>query len=319
MTTDLMIEAHDLTRRFDTVTAVDRLELVVRAGEIFGLVGPDGAGKTTTMRLLVGALSPDAGSITIDGQDMVRAPQRARRRLGYVAQRFSLYGDLTVAENLAFTADLFGVTRRAAAERATSLLELTDLTGARDRQAQFLSGGMKQKLALACALIHDPALLLLDEPTNGVDPIARREFWHLLTGLLARGVTILVSTAYLDEAELCGRVGFMTGGRMLVTGTPAELRGLVREVCLELHAQPRVVALRVARALPGVVEVRVLGDRLQVVFPPETPPEQARAALMAGLTAAGVSVTGVRQAVPSLEDAVIQLTRQAIAAGEMAS
>jgi drug efflux transport system ATP-binding protein len=309
MSDDLMIDARGLTRRFGPVTAVDGLDLAIRRGEIFGLVGPDGAGKTTTMRLLIGALAPDAGSVTIDGQDMIRTPERARRRVGYVAQRFSLYGDLTVAENLTFTADLFGVQRSVAAERARSLLALTDLTGARDRQAQFLSGGMKQKLALAGALIHEPALLLLDEPTNGVDPIARREFWRLLTGLLARDVTILISTAYLDEAELCGRVGFMTGGRLLVTGTPAELRGLVREVGLELRARPREAALRAARALPGVVDVRVLGDRLQVVFSAETPPEVAAAALADGLADAGVAVEGMRRAAPSLEDAVIQLMR----------
>ena len=212
---DLMIETRGLTRRFGAVTAVAGLDLAVRRGELFGLVGPNGAGKTTAMRLLVGALAADAGQARIDGLALPAGLEQVRRRLGYVAQRFSLYGDLTVAENLALSASLFGVAAAAAAERAARLLALTDLTAARDRLADRLSGGMKQKLALACALVHEPRLLLLDEPTNGVDPVARREFWRLLTGLRAEGVTILVSTAYLDEAELCGRVGFMRAGRLL--------------------------------------------------------------------------------------------------------
>jgi ABC-2 type transport system ATP-binding protein len=310
MTADLMIEAHDLTRRFGAVTAVDRLELSVRRGEIFGLVGPDGAGKTTTMRLLVGALAPTAGRVLVAGQDLSRALETVRRRIGYVAQRFALYGDLTVAENLALTADLFGVPRAVARERAERLLALTDLTQARDRLADRLSGGMKQKLALASALIHEPDLLLLDEPTNGVDPVARREFWRLLIGLLARGVTICVSTAYLDEAELCGRVGFMSGGRLLMTGPPAELRGLVRDTWLELNARPRQAAVAAASAVPGVREVRAMGDRLRVAFGCETPLPAATAALRERLAAAGVTATDPRPVPATLEDAVIQLMRQ---------
>ena len=316
MADDVMIETEGLTRRFGAVTAVDRLDLRVPRGESFGLVGPDGAGKTTTMRLLVGALAPDAGRIRVAGQDLGRALERVRRQIGYVAQRFSHYGDLTVAENLAFTADLFGVPRAAARERAARLLALTDMTHARDRRAELLSGGMKQKLALTCALIHEPALLLLDEPTNGVDPVARREFWKLLTGLLAHGVTILVSTAYLDEAELCGRVGFMSGGRLLVTGTPAELRGLVRDAWVELRAWPRPAAVAAAQTVPGVREVRAVGDRLRVAFSPEMAPAAATAALTERLGAAGVTVEGARPAPPTLEEAVIQLTQAAAPAGE---
>jgi ABC-2 type transport system ATP-binding protein len=305
-----MIETHGLTRRFGPVTAVDRLDLRVSRAEIFGLVGPDGAGKTTTMRLLVGALAPDAGHARVAGHDLGQATEAIRRQIGYVAQRFALYGDLTVAENLAFTAELFGVPRAVARQRADSLLVLTDLTQARDRLADQLSGGMRQKLALACALIHEPALLLLDEPTNGVDPVARREFWRLLTGLLARGVTIVVSTAYLDEAELCGRIGFMSAGRLLRTGTPAELRALVRDTWLELHARPRAAALAALRRLPAVRQVRAAGERLRVAVAPEAEQAGIVTTLTEHLTAAGVTIADLRPTPATLEDAVIQLMRE---------
>jgi ABC-2 type transport system ATP-binding protein len=307
MADEPVIAVAGLTRRFGAVTAVAGLDLTVRRGEVFGLVGPDGAGKTTTLRLLTGVLRPDAGTIRIAGHPLPAALDEVRPRLGYVAQRFALYGDLTVAENLALTASLFGVPRQVAAERAARLLALTDLTAARHRLAQFLSGGMKQKLALACALVHAPEILVLDEPTNGVDPVARREFWRLLTGLRRQGVTVVVSTAYLDEAELCARIGFMTGGRLLVTGTPAELRALAREVLIEVTARPRAAALQAARAVAGVVDVRAMGSRLQVAFPAGTAPPAASAALAAALAAAGVTVETLRPVAPALEDAVIRL------------
>jgi ABC-2 type transport system ATP-binding protein len=312
MTDETMIEIEGLTRRFATTTAVDGLNLQVRRGELFGLVGPDGAGKTTTLRLLTGVLRADSGTIRVGGLPIPAALDQVRRRLGYVAQRFSLYGDLTVAENLSLTASLFGVPRAIAAERAGRLLHLTGLTAARDRQAQFLSGGMKQKLALAAALIHEPDLLVLDEPTNGVDPVARREFWRLLTGLRGGGVTVIVSTAYLDEAELCGRIGFMAGGRLLAIGAPAELRALADEALIEVTARPRGAALTAARAVAGVTDVRAMGSRLQVAFPANTPLPAASAALTAALTTAGVTFEDVRPATPTLEDAVIRLTRRGL-------
>jgi ABC-2 type transport system ATP-binding protein len=197
-----------------------------------------------------------------------------------------------------------------ATERADRLLRLTDLTGARDRQAQFLSGGMKQKLALACALIHEPALLLLDEPTNGVDPIARREFWRLLTELLLTGVTIVISTSYLDEAEWCNQVGCLADGRLLITGAPTDLRALVRDTRLEVRGSARA-ASQIARRLPGVVDVTVVGDRLQVVFAPHVGPAEGSATLTTGLATAGLIVTAPRAIAPTLEAAVIMLTRAA--------
>ncbi|MCC6629235.1 MAG: ABC transporter ATP-binding protein [Chloroflexi bacterium] len=312
---DAVVEVAGLTRRFGAVTAVDGLDLTVARGELFGLVGPDGAGKTTALRLLIGVLTPDEGTIRIAGQLVPAQLDAVRARLGYVPQRFSLYGDLTVMENLTLTASLYGVPAATARSRATDLLRLVDLTGARDRLAQQLSGGMRQKLALACALVHAPDLLVLDEPTNGVDPIARREFWRLLTGLRADGATVLVSTAYLDEAELCGRVGVLVDGRLLATATPAALRAAVDTPLVEVTVRPRQLAQALAQSLPSVVDARLLGSRLQVAFAPGTAVTLAMATLAGALVTGGVTTEALRPVAPTLEDAVIWL----MAARETAS
>ena len=234
-----LVEATGIRRAFGPVTAVDGVDLVVRAGEAYGLVGPDGAGKTTTLRLLVGALRPDAGSVAIAGADLASRPDDARSSIGYLAQRFSLYGDLTVLENLRFFAQVRGIGETRFAARARDLLGFVDLDGFEDRRADQLSGGMKQKLGLACALVHEPVVLLLDEPTGGVDPVTRQEFWKLLARLLADGRAIVVSTPYMDEAARCTRVGFMHGGRILVEGSPRELTAPMEGRVLELAATPR--------------------------------------------------------------------------------
>jgi ABC-2 type transport system ATP-binding protein len=219
-----IIETRDLTRRFGEVTALDHLNLEIAAGEIFGLVGPDGAGKTTTLRILCGLMDPTSGTATVAGHDVVRAPQAVKDAIGYMAQRFGLYTDLSVDENMAFYADLFGIGRREREAMLPRLLQMTRMAPFRDRLAGRLSGGMKQKLALMCTLLHRPQILFLDEPTNGVDPVSRRDFWTILYQLLKDGITIVMTTAYLDEAERCNRVGFLHRGRLIRCDAPDALK-----------------------------------------------------------------------------------------------
>jgi ABC-2 type transport system ATP-binding protein len=219
-----IIETHGLTRSFGALTAVDRLDLSVAPGEIFGLVGPDGAGKTTTLRMLCGLMDPTAGSARVAGHDVVRESQAVKDQIGYMAQRFGLYLDLTVEENMAFYADLFGIVGAERKDLAARLLQMTRMEPFRDRQGGKLSGGMKQKLALMCTLLHRPRILFLDEPTNGVDPVSRRDFWTILYQLLKDGITIFMATAYLDEAERCNRVGLMHKGRLIRCDTPERLK-----------------------------------------------------------------------------------------------
>ena len=219
-----IIETRDLTRRFEALTAVDHLTISVAEGEIFGLVGPDGAGKTTTLRMLCGLIDPTEGSATVAGHDVARDPQAVKDQIGYMAQRFGLYGDLTVQENMDFYADLFGITGRVRAELSAQLLRMTRMEPFRSRQASRLSGGMKQKLALMCTLLHRPRILFLDEPTNGVDPVSRRDFWAILYQLLHDGITVVMTTAYLDEAERCNRVGLMHKGKLIRCAAPETMK-----------------------------------------------------------------------------------------------
>jgi ABC-2 type transport system ATP-binding protein len=219
-----IIETHDLTRRFGNLTAVDHLNLTVAAGEIFGLVGPDGAGKTTTLRMLCGLVNPSEGSAIVAGHNVTREPQAVKDRIGYMAQKFGLYLDLSVQENMDFYADLFGIVGLERAELTARLLRMTRMEPFRERQAGKLSGGMKQKLALMCTLLHRPQILFLDEPTNGVDPVSRRDFWAILYQLLKDGITILMTTAYLDEAERCNRVGLMHRGKLIRCDAPETLK-----------------------------------------------------------------------------------------------
>jgi ABC-2 type transport system ATP-binding protein len=218
-----IIETRDLTRRFGSLTAVDHLNLTIGAGEIFGLVGPDGAGKTTTLRMLCGLVDPSEGSAHVAGYDVVREPQSVKDRIGYMAQRFGLYQDLSVRENMDFYADLFGILGDERARLTRDLLKMTRMEPFSERQAGRLSGGMKQKLALMCTLLHRPQILFLDEPTNGVDPVSRRDFWTILYELLKDGITILMTTAYLDEAERSNRVGLMHKGKLIRCDAPEAL------------------------------------------------------------------------------------------------
>jgi ABC-2 type transport system ATP-binding protein len=295
----IVIAARGLVRRFGETVAVDRLSFEVRAGEIFGLVGPDGAGKTTTLRMLAGVLPPDEGTAEVAGTDVVRDPEGVKRHISYMPQRFGLYEDLTVAENIRFYADLYGVARREREERAARLLEASAMTEFRGRLAGKLSGGMKQKLALACALVHRPQVVLLDEPTTGVDPVSRRDFWRILYSLVAEGVAILTSTAYLDEAERCHRVALLDRGRLLFSDTPENLKQrLSGAVVSILSPEPR----RVEQALEAAAGVRtcvLVGDGAHLVVD-----DAARRIpeLRAALAAAGIPFDELRRVEPSIED-----------------
>lgn len=298
----LAIHTQALTKRFGTVAAVDRLDLDVRVGEILGLVGPDGAGKTTTLRMLAGVIAPTAGSATVLGFDVVGEGDRARRQVGYVAQRFSLYGDLTVEENIRFFAQVYGLRPSEWATWADEILAFSGLAEFQKRLADDLSGGMRQKLALSCALIHRPHVLLLDEPTAGVDPVSRRDLWRILYRLQADGYTVLLSTAYLDEAERCHRVGFLGQGRLLGVGTPDTLRAQLPHTLVEITlALPTPDSLRRARDLARLASVtrgaQLFGDRLHVLVDSPADVED-----VARQVASEVAIRQVAATPPTLED-----------------
>lgn len=300
-----VIETHNLTRRFGDVQAVDGLTLSVPAGELFGLIGPDGAGKTTTMRMLTAIMDPTAGTARILGRDSVREAEAIKNDIGYMSQRFGLYSDLTVAENIDFYADIYGI-RTGRAERIERLLAFSNLTPFRKRLAGKLSGGMKQKLGLACALIHTPKVLFLDEPTNGVDPVSRRDFWRILNQLLAEGVTIFVTTAYLDEADRCHRVGLMHKGKLLACDTPAGIKSLTKDTILEIATgQARRVAGILRETLPGL-SVGLFGDKVHLVT---AEPERDGAAAEAALRREGVELLGMRSVEPTLEDVFVSVMK----------
>jgi len=299
-----MIVARGLRKSWGAAAAVDGLDLEVARGEIFGLVGPDGAGKTTAIRLLCGILDADAGEAAVAGFDLRRETEEVKRRIGYMSQRFSLYGDLTVAENLRFFAELFHVPRDGRRAREAELLEFSRLAPYRERLAQNLSGGMKQKLALACTLIHTPEVLFLDEPTTGVDPVSRRDFWKILYDLLRGGVTILVSTPYLDEAERCGRVALMDRGRVRLCDTPAALRGRMQGRLVELTATPQRRARELLALLPGVSGIQVFGDRLHLWL---RDGGADAAAICEHLGGHGIEACGIRAIAPGLEDVFVSL------------
>lgn len=304
MDVDILLETEELVKTFGSFRALDGLNLQVRAGEMVGLVGPDGAGKTTTMRLLCGVLQPTSGRMRVAGYELPGQIEMARQHIGYLAQRFSLYGDLTVAENLEFFGEVFDMPEDVRRARSQELLRFAGLSNFADRPAQALSGGMKQKLGLATALVHSPKVLLLDEPTGGVDPVARQEFWHLLVGLMRTGSAVLVSTPYMDEAMRFNRVVFMNKGRALENGTPRALIGRLQGRILELAGEPQVLAARISIADPGVEDVRTFGDRLHLRLRegvwelPNLPTE---------LAAAGVEMVHVKPVVPTLEDVFIGL------------
>ena len=298
---DAAVVFDDVSKRYGATTAVAGLSLTVRRGTMFGLIGPDGAGKTTTIRLACGLLHPDGGRLRVLGLDPVRDHRRLTGSVGYFSQRFSLYGDLTVDENIAFFAEIHGLHDYRA--RRDRLLEMTQLAPFRDRRADRLSGGMKQKLALACTLVHEPELILLDEPTTGVDPVSRREFWMLLSEFLAHGITIVMATPYLDEADRCHEVALLHDGRLLALDRPERLRaalpGEVIEVIVRNHRSVAAALERVA----GVHDVQMFGERAHVRL--AEPDAQAPDRIHEALTAAGLEPVSVRPVPASLEDVFI--------------
>jgi len=302
-----IIDTDNLTKRFRQTVAVDGLSLRVQRGEIFGLVGPDGAGKTTAIRMLCAVMDPTSGRARVAGLDTVADAERIKRRIGYMAQKFNLYGDLSAEENLDFFADIFQVPARARRERKERLLQFARLAEFRRRRAAHLSGGMQKKLALACTLIHQPEIIFLDEPTTGVDPVSRREFWDILTELHLQGITIFVSTPYMDEAERCSRVGLIYQGRIVVCDTPEQIKSLVAGELLEIRTSDLRRAETVVQSLDGVLEVQTYGDLIHAFVDSA----QAReAAIKASLAGAGIDVAGVRLIRPRMEEAFISLVKR---------
>jgi ABC-2 type transport system ATP-binding protein len=309
---ELIIKTENLTKHFGRVVAVDNLQLEIKRGEIFGLVGPDGAGKTTTLRMLAAIMDPTSGNARVAGFDLRQQGEEIKAHIGYMAQQFALYGDLSVLENISFFADVFGVRGQMRRERIERLLNFARLTEFTNRPAGRLSGGMKKKLGLACALIHAPDILYLDEPTTGVDPVSRREFWDILAGLHVDRTTILVNTPYMDEAERCSRVGLMYEGRLIEQGTPAQIKALIPGKLIEFKpasSQFHGVGLlrranRILSQQPGVLEVQTYGDLMHVFVDNIA---QRRPQLKTALAAEQITVTDFRETAPRMEEAFISL------------
>jgi len=301
-----VVSLGELTRSFGPVTAVDRLSFDVRRGELFGIVGPDGAGKTTTLRMLAGVLAPTSGRAHVLGVDVADDPEGVKPSIAYMAQQFGLYQDLTVRENIDFYADLYRVPRSERPGRRERLYAFSNLGPFEDRLAGNLSGGMKQKLSLCCALIHHPEVLLLDEPTFGVDPISRRDLWLILHEMVAEGVTILVSTSYLDEAERCDRVVLLHDGGVLALDTPEELMKLLPGQVVSIAAERPRVARDVVRGIPGVLGVALFGDLVHALL---SDAPQLRLRVEEELEGNEVGLLGMDEVEASLEDVFLHLVR----------
>ncbi len=324
MANPILIQAVDLHKNFLATRAVDGVSLSIRAGEIYGLVGSDGAGKTTTMRLICGALRPDSGRVVVCGFDLDQNVEAARSQLGYLSQRFSLYEELTVLENIRFFSEVRGLRPNEWLPRCMEILEFVGLAGFKDRRAGALSGGMKQKLGLASALVTRPRVLLLDEPTTGVDPVTRQDFWQLVIKLVSQTpgspsngkgegenlVAILLSTPYMDEAARCNRVGFMRQGQIIAEGTPSELRSRLEDRILELRGRPLHLLRQVAQQDADIEDVRAFGDRLHL----RVKGKKSRSTLdrlTREIKQAGGQLEGLRPVPPVLEDVFIALSEQA--------
>ncbi|MEN6530773.1 MAG: ABC transporter ATP-binding protein [Anaerolineaceae bacterium] len=308
----IAIETLQLIKRYpgqkkEDRPAIDTIDLTVESGQLYGLVGPDGAGKTTILRILSTVIKPTSGSAHLAGFDVIKQSEDVRALLGYMPQAFSLYPDLTVKENLKFFADINGVPAREQKQRIDELLEFARLTEFSTRRSENLSGGMRKKLALACALIHEPKMLLLDEPTTGVDPVSRRELWHLLAKVIQQGVTVLVSTPYMDEAERCSTVSIINQGRMLITGAPIELENQMPFQIVEVKARPRHALRAVADQTEGVLSWRAVGDRLRLSV---DNPNAVMPRIDDELKKAGAQISILREARILMEDVFIYLVEK---------
>src|SRR4030043_1574126 len=301
------IQTKDLTKRFGSLTAVKNLNLKVKTGGIFGRGGPDASGKTTTIRMLCGILPPDRGEARVAGCDIRKEAESLKEKVGYLPQRFGLYGDLTVLENIHFYADLYQVSKKSRIERIERLLQFANLKPFGKRKAQDLSGGMKQKLGLICALIHTPQILFLDEPTTGVDPLSRRDFWIILYDLLKEGVTILFSTSYLDEAERCSRIGMIYQGELLVADTPSSVKAKMRGEILELRTESNQRSLRMLEGIESLQGFVLSGDKIHILVDDSKEGERA---IRNVLKAKGVSVLDLIVVRPSLEDAFVAMVKE---------
>jgi ABC-2 type transport system ATP-binding protein len=299
------VEIQDLVKTFSAFVAVDHVSLAVEKGEIFGFLGPNGAGKSTTIRMLCGLLTPTSGRASVNGFDVARQPEEIRKTIGYMSQKFSPYDDLTVEENIDFFTGIYGVARERRAERKSYVLEMADLSGRRDALTRTLSGGWKQRLALGCAILHDPPVLFLDEPTSGVDPLARASFWDLIRNLSASGHTIFVSTHYMDEAEYCHRLALMYRGKVIALGTPSELKaGLTAHSLLNLDSSDPLETMRALEGVAGVHDVAVFGGGLHVTVDDV---DATSARMRERLAARSIEVRKLEQIEPSMEDVFVAL------------
>jgi len=300
----LSIQTSHLSKFFESLTAVKDLNLEVKTGEIFGLVGPDASGKTTTLRMLCGILPPDGGEAKVAGHDVYKEAEFLREKVGYLPQRFGLYGDLTVLENIHFYGDLYQVPKQRRKERIEKLLQFANLEPFRKRKAQDLSGGMKQKLGLICALIHTPQILFLDEPTTGVDPLSRRDFWIILYDLLKEGVTILFSTSYMDEAERCSRVGLIYQGELLIADTPSAVRARIGGTILELRFEDRQKGMKLLEGVELIRSMVLSGDKIHILV---DDPQKAEKTIREILKEEGIEILDLLAVRPSLEDAFVTM------------
>jgi len=302
-----IIQTTGLTKKYKETRAVDALDLTINSGELFGLVGPDGAGKTTSLRLLAGLLDLSEGEATVAGYDLKRQSEAIKKRIGYMAQEFSLYAELSVLENLHFFAEIYDVPAEEQKVRTENLLHFARLTEFKDRRAAHLSGGMQKKLALACTLIHEPEILLLDEPTTGVDPVSRREFWNILTDLHLEGTTIIVSTPYMDEADRCSRVGLMYAGKLIICDTPRAIKASLEGEMIALLTDDWQQAKEIVAALPGVLEVQTYGEALHILVDDG---EKRLKPLTKSLSKNGISFREARVAPVRMEEAFISLIQR---------
>jgi ABC-2 type transport system ATP-binding protein len=306
------VSVEGLTKRYGTFTAVDQVSFAVREGEVFGFLGPNGAGKTTTIKILSGLVLPTSGTGQVAGFDLRTETEAIKRHIGYMSQSFSLYGDLTVLENIAFFSGLYGVERRRRTERRDWVLEMAGLATMGRRLTAELALGWKQRLALGCAVLHEPPILFLDEPTSGVDPISRRNFWELIYSLAARGTTVFVTTHYMEEAEYCHRLALMHRGRLIALDTPRNLRAGMPGKLLEVRTPASPEAVAALTGVPAVIEAAMFGRRVHVTV---ADPDRGRRAVEEALTARGIPFSGIEVVPPSLEDVFVSLIHAADAAG----